>query len=166
MGKAFHLPCPRYFERSLAGVRTIMAAEMAAIHGRRLDEDPADYPPRIAEILREGRETRAVDYVTATFFRTELLGALAEAVDESIDALLVPATTGPAPPTETTGDSAFNAPWNFLNLETLSTPIGLSPEGLPLAAQFVGPPDDSTRLFPAAFWCEAVIGDAFNRERG
>ncbi len=159
-------PCPPYFERSLLGVRTIMAAEMAAVHDRRFEDDPEDYPPRIAEVIREGRSIPAIDYVRATFFRTELLGALAAAVDESIDALLVPATIGPAPSRETTGDSAFNAPWNFLNLETLSTPIGLSPEGLPLAAQFVGPPDDSTRLFPAALWCESVIGGAFDRERG
>lgn len=151
------VPCPPHFERCLAGVRTIMAAEMATIHGRRFEEDPKDYPPRIAEVIREGKAARAVEYVTATYFRPELRRALASSVGEDFDAILVPATPGPAPGRESTGDSAFNAPWNFLNLETLSTPIGLSAEGLPLAVQFVGPPDDSTRLFPAAIWCERII---------
>jgi aspartyl-tRNA(Asn)/glutamyl-tRNA(Gln) amidotransferase subunit A len=159
------LPCPPHFDRSLIGVRTIMAAEIAAFHGRRLGDDPDDYPARVAGLIREGQAIAASEYIRSLCFRAELLAALADMIDESFDALLVPATTGSAPGPETTGDSAFNAPWNFLNLETLSTPIGLSPDGLPLAAQFVAPPDDGTRLFPAALWCEQIIQRGSESER-
>ncbi len=151
------LPCPGHFERTLTGLRTILAAEVATLHARRFAEDVEDYPPRFSELIREGLAIRATDYVRSLYFRTEMVAALGDTVDSSVDALLVPATTGPAPGAETTGDPMFNAPWNYLNLETLSTPIGLSSEGLPLAAQFVGPPDDSTRLFPAAVWCERIL---------
>jgi aspartyl-tRNA(Asn)/glutamyl-tRNA(Gln) amidotransferase subunit A len=151
------LPCPGHFERTLTGLRTIMAAETATLHARRFAEDVEDYPPRFAELIREGLAVKATDYVRALYFRTEMLAALGDILDASIDALVVPATTGPPPGLETTGDPSFNAPWNYLNLETLSAPIGLSPDGLPLAAQFVGPPDDATRLFPAALWCERVL---------
>ncbi len=151
------LPCPGHFERTLTGLRTIMAAEVATLHSRRFAEDVEDYPPRFAKLIREGLAVKATDYVRAVYFRTEMVAALADLIDPSIDALLVPATTGPAPGVETTGDPAFNAPWNYLNLETLSMPIGLAPSGLPLAAQLVGPPDDSTRLFPAALWCERTL---------
>jgi aspartyl-tRNA(Asn)/glutamyl-tRNA(Gln) amidotransferase subunit A len=159
------LPCPPLFERSLLGVRMIMAAEVAAFHARRMAENPDDYPERVAGLVRDGQAIAATEYIRSLFFRAELLAALSDVVDESFDALLVPAATGPAPGPETTGDSAFNAPWNFLNLETLSTPIGLSPEGLPLAAQFVAPPDDGTRLFPAALWCEQIIQRGSEPER-
>ncbi|HWE37770.1 MAG TPA: amidase [Isosphaeraceae bacterium] len=151
------LPCPGHFERTLIGLRTIMAAEVAALHARRFSEDVEDYPPRFADLIGEGQLVKATDYVRALYFRTEMLAALGDMLDPSIDALLVPATTGPAPGAETTGDPAFNAPWNYLNLETLSMPIGLSPDGLPLAAQLIGPPDDSTRLFDAAVWCERLL---------
>jgi aspartyl-tRNA(Asn)/glutamyl-tRNA(Gln) amidotransferase subunit A len=151
------LPCPGHFERTLLGLRTIMAAEVATLHARRFSEDVEDYPPRFAELIREGLAVRATDYVRASYFRTEMLVALGDMLDPSIDALLVPATTGPAPGAETTGDPSFNAPWNYLNVETLSMSIGLCPEGLPLAAQLVGPPDDATRLFPAAIWCERIL---------
>jgi Asp-tRNA(Asn)/Glu-tRNA(Gln) amidotransferase A subunit family amidase len=158
------LPCPGHFERTMTGLRTIMAAEVATLHARRFAEDVQDYPPRFAELIREGLAVKATDYVRSLYFRTEMLVALGDMLDPSIDALLVPATTGPAPGAETTGDPSFNAPWNYLNLETLSTPIGLSPEGLPLAAQFVGPPDDATHLFAASIWCERILHRANGRE--
>jgi aspartyl-tRNA(Asn)/glutamyl-tRNA(Gln) amidotransferase subunit A len=158
------LPCPGHFERTLTGLRTIMAGEVATLHARRFAEDVEDYPPRFSDLIREGLAVKATDYVRASYFRTEMLVALGDMLDPEIDALLVPATTGPAPGVETTGDPSFNAPWNYLNLETVAAPIGLSPEGLPLAAQFVGPPDDATRLFRAALWCERVLHSADGRK--
>ena len=72
-----------------------------------------------------------------------------------VHALVVPAALGPAPGPETTGDPSFNSPWNFAHLPTLSFPIGLSGEGLPLGLQVVGHRFDPP--FGVARWAEQAI---------
>ena len=66
----------------------------------------------------------------------------------------VKTATGIAPGRETTGDPSFNAPWSYTGQPTLSFPIGLSPDGLPLSFQLVGRPSDDASLFGVAAWCE------------
>ena len=65
---------------------------------------------------------------------------------------------GPAPGADTTGDPAFNSPWSFTGLPTVSIPAGWSPEGLPLAIQLVGLPWKEAELLAVAAWCEEAIG--------
>jgi aspartyl-tRNA(Asn)/glutamyl-tRNA(Gln) amidotransferase subunit A len=70
----------------------------------------------------------------------------------------MPATIGPAPGTGTTGDPAFNSPWSYLGWPAVSFPIGLSPDGLPLAIQLVGRTSRVEHdLLKTASWCEDVI---------
>jgi aspartyl-tRNA(Asn)/glutamyl-tRNA(Gln) amidotransferase subunit A len=80
---------------------------------------------------------------------------------DGLDALLTPAARGPAPDARTTGDPAFNSPWSYTGLPTVSLPAAWSPEGLPLALQLVGRPWGETELFGAAAWCEDRV--AFER---
>lgn len=75
-----------------------------------------------------------------------------------MDALICPATTGPAPAADTTGNPAFNAPWSYTGLPVLSIPVALSPDGLPLSLQLVGPHRGETGLFAVAAWCEQHLG--------
>ena len=74
-----------------------------------------------------------------------------------VDVLVCPAAVGPAPAAETTGDPAFNSPWSYTGLPTVSFPMGLSAEGLPLAMQLVGRPYDEPTLFGVGQWCEAAV---------
>ena len=60
------------------------------------------------------------------------------ACDDKLDALITPATLGTAPDPSTTGDPAFNSPWSYTGLPTVSFPIGLATDGLPVAIQLVG----------------------------
>jgi aspartyl-tRNA(Asn)/glutamyl-tRNA(Gln) amidotransferase subunit A len=71
--------------------------------------------------------------------------------------LLCPATSGPAPDKGTTGDPAFNSPWSYTGLPTVSFPVGLSDDGLPLAIQLVGNHLHEKNLFQTAAWCEKVF---------
>lgn len=80
---------------------------------------------------------------------------------EGMDALLVPATTSPAPSAETTGDPAFNSPWSYTGFPTVSIPSGWSPAGLPLAIQLVGRPRSEFELLATAAWCESAFEFAF-----
>src|SRR5262249_17364986 len=77
---------------------------------------------------------------------------------EGVDVLLTPATRGPAPDAATTGDPAFNSPWSYTGLPTVSVPAGWSAGGLPLAIQLVGARGGGARVLAAAAWCEQVVG--------
>ena len=79
---------------------------------------------------------------------------------------LCPAATGPAPTADTTGDPAFNSPWSYTGLPTVSIPTGLSPDGLPLALQLVGQAEDEGKLLEAAAWCEEVLDVQMGEPRG
>ena len=46
---------PVDFDKILQDHRTVMAAEAADVHSDWLDEFSADYPPRIRELILEGR---------------------------------------------------------------------------------------------------------------
>ncbi len=136
--------------------RRILAVGAADIHRRRFLDDPSDYPPKIAALIGEGLDIRAVDYLEALHQRS-LVRLDQVPTMKGLRTILMPATTGPAPSLETTGDAIFNAPWSYLGLPTLSIPIGLSPDGLPLGVQIVGLSQDNTELFPIAAWCERVL---------
>ena len=75
-----------------------------------------------------------------------------------VDALMMPATTGPAPDISSTGDPAFNSPWSYTGLPSVSFPTGQFVEGLPLALQCVGANRAEAELLAAAAWCEAALG--------
>jgi aspartyl-tRNA(Asn)/glutamyl-tRNA(Gln) amidotransferase subunit A len=147
---------PAGFGEVLARHRTVMAVEAATFHGPRLQRHPEDYPPRIRSLLEEGLACPAPEYARCKEQQRQLREVM-QACFEGVDALLTPATTGPAPTAETTGDPAFNSPWSFTGLPTVSFPAGWSPDGLPLALQLVGRPWEEADLLAAAGWCEGVV---------
>ena len=152
--------------------RVIMASEAAAGHERRLTEHRADYRPRIRELVEEGLKIRAVDYTRAQDHRIEFsidvtdTFAYPETGTEA-QAIALPAAPGPAPGPETTGDALFNSPWSFSGHPVVCLPIGLSPDGLPLSLQLVGPElNRQGDLYAAARWCERVLKSAARRTEG
>ena len=68
-----------------------------------------------------------------------------------------PATTNPPPPAQTTGDPAFNSPWSYTGLPTVSITAGWSADGLPLALQLVGLPRGEVALLGIGEWCEKAV---------
>ncbi|HEY0002601.1 MAG TPA: amidase family protein [Actinoplanes sp.] len=83
--------------------------------------------------------------------------------DNSLDLLLTPALAA-APPTAeqysagswrrsmlvSVRSGTFVAPWNIAGLPAIVVPVGLRPDGLPLAVQLVGPPDSELLLLAVA----------------
>ncbi|HMC65088.1 MAG TPA: amidase, partial [Gemmataceae bacterium] len=137
--------------------RMVMAVEGAAYHGDRLRRHPEDYPPKVRALLEEGLACLANEYARCKEHQRQLSRETLVCFND-VDVLLTPATTGPAPDTSTTGNPAFNSPWSYTGLPTVSFPVGRSPEGLPLAIQLVGRPWGEADLFAAALWCEQQIG--------
>jgi aspartyl-tRNA(Asn)/glutamyl-tRNA(Gln) amidotransferase subunit A len=148
---------PVDFELILLDHRRVMASEAAYVHNNDFNQHPDDYPPRISDLIREGRSVPATDYIQATLgmndCKTRLMLKMFEA---EVVALITPATVGTAPDTSGTGDPAFNSPWSYSGLPTLSFPIGLADDGLPVSVQLVGFEGDEDNLLDAAAWFESI----------
>jgi aspartyl-tRNA(Asn)/glutamyl-tRNA(Gln) amidotransferase subunit A len=151
---------PVDFEQILEDHRRIMAAEAAAVHSDWLDEFPNDYPPRIRDLVLEGRSLSALEYLKAmdSLSKARWTIVIMRALHrQRLRDLITPATVGTAPDRSTTGVPAFNSPWSYTHLPTVSFPIGLASDGLPVAIQMVGWRLCDQPLLRAAEWCENVI---------
>jgi aspartyl-tRNA(Asn)/glutamyl-tRNA(Gln) amidotransferase subunit A len=151
---------PASFSDVLARHRTVMGVEAVHYHRERLRRHPEEYKPNIKSLLEEGLATSAQEFVRCKEHQQNLTTAMA-ACFQDVDALLTPATTGPAPTADTTGDPAFNSPWSYTGLPTISLPAGRSADGLPLAIQLIGPRFGEARLFEVAIHCEKALGFDF-----
>jgi Asp-tRNA(Asn)/Glu-tRNA(Gln) amidotransferase A subunit family amidase len=149
---------PVDFEAILRDHRHVVAPEAAAIHSDRFDAVPDDYPPQVRLLIEEGRERSALEYVRARDRMDAARRAVRSAIARGdLDALLLPAALGPAGLPATTGDAAFNTPWSFTQLPTVSFPVGLAEDRLPLAIQLVGDLAGDLDLLRIAKWCEQAI---------
>jgi len=149
---------PVDFEKIIRDHRTVMATEVAGVHSDWLDQAPDDYPPRIRDLILEGRSLLATDYFHSRdrmcSTKDKLLITLREKEREF---WITPATLSTAPDPSTTGDPAFNSPWSYTGLPTVSFPIGLAEDGLPVAIQLIGWTYRDEPLLKAAQWCEQSI---------
>jgi aspartyl-tRNA(Asn)/glutamyl-tRNA(Gln) amidotransferase subunit A len=148
---------PASFAEVVPRHRTVMAVEGAAFHEARLRKHSEDYGPKIRGLLEEGLSCPAPEYARCKEHQAKLKQEMSACFSD-VDALLTPATLGPAPAASTTGDPAFNSPWSYTGLPTVSFPVGLSPDGLPLAIQLVGERFQEARLLAVAAWCEQALG--------
>ncbi|HXG11560.1 MAG TPA: amidase [Gemmataceae bacterium] len=144
---------PASFAEVIPRHRTVMAVEAAAYHGPRLRRYPDDYDRQIRGLVEEGLACPADEYARCKEHQRQLAREMLACFD-GVDALLTPATTGPAPDASTTGDPAFNSPWSYTGLPTVSFPTARDPSGLPLGVQLIGRPWAEAELLAVAAWCE------------
>jgi aspartyl-tRNA(Asn)/glutamyl-tRNA(Gln) amidotransferase subunit A len=156
---------PAGFSEVVQRHRTVMAVEAAQFHQPRLHRHPEDYQPRIRELLEEGLRCPAPEYARCKEHQRDLRSTMNRFLRPSdeggsiwYNCLVTPATTGPAPDAATTGNPAFNSPWSYFGLPTVSIPTGQFVDGLPLAIQLVGESWQEDELFFAAAWCEQALG--------
>jgi Asp-tRNA(Asn)/Glu-tRNA(Gln) amidotransferase A subunit family amidase len=153
------LPLPESFADVHAWHRRIMAAEAAAYHRATFPARREQYGPHVAALLDEGLKVAAVDYAEALIRRQQLQQEMARLLHQHEDllgCLVMPATIGPPPGLETTGDPAFNSPWSYLGWPAATIPCGLSQNALPCGLQFIAmtPP----QVFAMAGLCERLLG--------
>jgi Asp-tRNA(Asn)/Glu-tRNA(Gln) amidotransferase A subunit family amidase len=144
---------PPDFSDVLHRHRIVMAVQAAEYHELRLKRHPEDYSPRIKALLEEGLLCPAPEYAATQQHKSDLTAAMRCILGVDL-VLLCPATTGPAPLADTTGDPAFNSPWSYTGLPTISIQTGYFVDGLPLAIQLVAGPNREDLLFSVAAWCE------------
>jgi Asp-tRNA(Asn)/Glu-tRNA(Gln) amidotransferase A subunit family amidase len=150
------LALPVAFAEVVTRHRVVMAVESAAFHEPRLRRHPEDYEPNIRSLLEEGLACPAPRYALCKEHQRDLSRAML-ACFANVDALLTPATTDPPPDATTTGDPAFNSPWSYTGLPTVSFPAGWTADGLPLCIQLVGAPWSEAELFAVSAWCEDAL---------
>jgi len=144
---------PARFSDILYRHRIIMAVEAAEFHEERLRKHPEDYGPNISQLLGEGIACPAPEFARTQKHQSELTATMRD-LFYGDTVLLCPATIGPAPRADTTGDPAFNSPWSYTGLPTISIQTGYFVDGLPLAIQLVAGPNREDLLFSVAAWCE------------
>ncbi|RPI79077.1 MAG: amidase [Planctomycetaceae bacterium] len=146
-------PLPPEFDTVIRSHRTLMVGEIAAQHQQRLNDHPEDYLPGIRGLIEEGCRLAATDYVRAREHQRRLCIEMDRCFDR-FDILACPSTKGGAPTPETTGDPAFNSPWSYTGLPTVTIPMGLDRDGMPLGLQLIGRRNHDETLLSCAAWCE------------
>jgi len=136
--------------------RVIVQYELASRHRTRFQQVRDDYLPGLAALIEEGLGLSESAYREARQHQTQAWEEVETMFGEA-DVAVCPAALGPAPDLSTTGDPAFNSPWSYTGLPTVSFPIGLTQDGLPLGIQLIGRRFDERRLFQTALWCEAEV---------
>jgi aspartyl-tRNA(Asn)/glutamyl-tRNA(Gln) amidotransferase subunit A len=148
---------PWEFEAGLVAQRTILAAEAATFHRRWFEERPDDYGPKLRALLEEGTRIPATEYIRARQVRRACRRSMA-ALFEEVDVLATPTTPAPAPQgLQSTGDPAFNGPFSFVGFPSISVPVELSAEGLPLGIQLAARPFAESTLLRVAAALEAAV---------
>src|SRR5436190_3072124 len=154
---------PQSFAEAWEIHRTIMATEMTHNLAPYLARgEPSE---ALRKLVAHGRGVAAVDYLAALAEAPRYAASLAEVFD-AYDAILTPATPGVAPKgLGSTGDPVFCTLWTLTGLPALSLPLFAGEGGLPIGAQFVGPPGRDGRLMRTARALVATLGAADKSQR-
>ncbi len=142
---------PSVFAEGLKMQKVIQNADIAKFYGPIAEKSPGILSDGLVERIEVGKSISAVEYNNALDVR-EALNAGLEEVFERYDAIITPASPGPAPKgLSTTGDAAFNAMWTYLGVPCTTLPL-LEADGLPFGVQLVGARHDDGRLLRNSRW--------------
>jgi len=151
---------PETFDQAIAWHRCVMYADLAKSYQPLYERGRDRISAELREMLKEGRKVLAVDYNRALEWR-EVLNVGLEQIFERYDAIVTPATAGPAPAgLESTGSPAFCTLWTFCGLPAISLPLLSGADGLPIGVQLVGRRGDDARLLRTARWLVETLASA------
>jgi aspartyl-tRNA(Asn)/glutamyl-tRNA(Gln) amidotransferase subunit A len=120
-------------------LRTILRADVAAVHERLFPAHPTAYGPILRQLIETGMLVGAGDYLQARRLRRHFQRELTRLFDD-FDVLLTPAAPGPAPEgIGATGSAVMNGPWTLADFPTTTIPYALASNGLPLGIQLSTP---------------------------
>ena len=156
--EVFEVPLPNSFGVVHAAHRVVMASEAASVHEENFKKRGSDYRVKIRGHIASGLLVPASAYIRAQRIRGRFMRETTQLLGE-VDCILTPPATTPAPRgLGYTGDPAFNVPWSFSGLPSMTVPSGLDKDGLPLGIQLTCEPFQEALLIGAARWCEGVLG--------
>lgn len=137
-------------------LRTILKADVAAVHENIFPNNPAAYGPKLRELIETGMLVQADDYLRARRLRRYFQREMMRLFDR-YDVLLSPAAPGPAPAgIGATGSAVMNGPWTLADFPTMTLPHALAANGLPLGIQLSGPTGGDGPLLAMAKVMESI----------
>ena len=143
---------PSSFDALHEDHRIIMEADLARNFADEYDNGKAELSTVLREMIERGQQVSADDYDAALARRQEYDDLLEEIFGE-YDAILTPATPGPAPAgLDVTGSPAMNTIWTFCGTPAINVPLLQDPDGLPIGVQVVSVKGDDARLFRSTRW--------------
>jgi amidase len=151
---------PRY--PTVLGLR-VLATWFAAAYRESQGLDVSKLQPRTRQHIRLGKWTSRTGLVKQEHRDAWRAMSIKFFADRNLDVLLTPALAAAPPPAEQYSQGSWRhnmavnmryapyaAPWNVAGLPAIVVPVGLRPDGLPLAVQIVGPPDSELLLLSIA----------------
>ncbi len=135
----------------------VLRYEAAVAHAVRYAEHKHQYRDNIRGLIEAGHATSEEEYRGARDAMRRLRDSLGETLTQ-VDALLLPVAPTTAPEgLHATGSGIFCGPASFTGLPAIALPSGVSPSGLPLAIQLIGPSLGEAKLLSVAAWAERVL---------
>jgi aspartyl-tRNA(Asn)/glutamyl-tRNA(Gln) amidotransferase subunit A len=153
---------PDYALFAAAG-RVIMMAEAFAIHQTDMQSRLLDYGEITASRFVLGAAITAADYINALRARRELTDAVNAAL-QRYDGILSLSALNTAPRFDATLDSSAAAspmqtiPFNVTGHPSMSVPVSLASDGLPIGVQITGRPFDEAMVFRIGRAIETLSG--------
>ncbi|MDH5708343.1 MAG: amidase [Hylemonella sp.] len=143
---------PTSVGNALPLLKTVMEAEMHVNLKPVVDEAGGKASKPTLDLLARGADISAADYLRAKG-RMDLATQGFDEYFDHFDAIVVPATLGPAPKgLDTTGDPAMCTIWTYAGLPCLSLPLLQTEDGQPIGVQLIGRMNDDARLLRTARW--------------
>ena len=156
--KVEELSLPDTFSNAIAALRTIMRVELAAAHAELHAQHRADYGPILRGLVESGLLISATQYLRARRLRRIYQKEMGQLFTRC-DVILSPGARGTAPSgLGSTGDPTISAPWTLADFPTLSLPIALAKDDLPVGIQLSAQPLDEDRLLKIGRWFEQWVG--------
>lgn len=155
--RAFRTDLPSVFDEAIAQHRRVHLSELAKSYARYDRQNRDALSDGMKAAIDEGRGVSAVDYLAARDWQGVLTAGLDE-IFERADAILCPASPGPAPEgLETTGSPVFNSMATFCGLPAVSLPLLTAENGMPMGVQLIGRRWSDARLLRTARWLNDFI---------
>jgi Asp-tRNA(Asn)/Glu-tRNA(Gln) amidotransferase A subunit family amidase len=143
---------PVAFNEAVSLHATIMEADLARSFAPEYQRGRDRLSARLCQMIERGQRCLAVDYNRAVDTIPSLVQAL-EPIFAQYEAILAPATTGPAPHgLGSTGSPIFCTLWTLCGMPAVTLPLLQTDNGLPLGVQLVGQKGDDARLLRTARW--------------
>ena len=150
---------PEQFENIYEDHRKVMEADLARNFAEEYARGKTELSDVLCSMIERGQQVTDEEYNASVATIADYASSLDE-IFELYDAILTPATPGPAPEgLQATGDPVMNTIWTFCGTPALNLPILHNEDGLPFGVQLVGEKDDDARLFRTARWLLDSLND-------
>jgi amidase len=137
------------YEKLVSQWIPMCSVETAEAHLETYPSRKSEYGPDLAQLIEQGRSVSGVEIAAIHHERLKFSGSLA-ALFEDIDLLLVPTMPMPIPTLAKMGEYGadpsvllsilrFTAVFDFSGSPTITLPMGMASDRMPLSMQLVGP---------------------------